>query len=115
MNDIGADGKLSNAETAMIEQYQQEMNLSIPLEKLSGDADSALAVFQDASLSVKKQLLFELIGLAYADNDYAKEENDFLEKSCSVLGMSLTDLEICKKYISELLNLYEKIGQFVAE
>lgn len=111
---IAADGTLSGDEMVMIEQYKQEMNISVPLAELSGDVDGAIAVFQSASAAVKKQILFELTGLAYADNEYAEEEGVFLEKSCTAWGLDLSDLGLCRTYVTELMDLYGKIGHFIS-
>lgn len=113
-NLIAADGMLSDDEMTMMEQYKQEMNISVPLTELSNNTDRAIAVFQGTSSTVKKQILFELVGLAYADNNYAEEERIFLEKSCAAWGLNLDDLELCKAYVTELMDLYGEIGRFVS-
>lgn len=112
---ISADGSLSTDEVAMMGQYQQEMSIDIQLDQLSADMANASVVFQNAPNTVKKQVLFELTALAYADNEYAEAEHIFLEKLCAVWNLDAFMLDQCKSYVTELMELYGKIGQLIAE
>lgn len=110
---IAADGLLSNDEVLMMEQYKQEMSLTVQLSELSHNPDHAIAEFQNASDVVKKQVLFELTGLAYADNEYVEAEQEFLEKICEAWSLESSILEFCKTYMAELMSLYDRIGHFI--
>lgn len=114
-NLIAADGLLDRDEVMMMDQYKQEMNLTVQLSQLSHEADQAIAEFQSTNDTVKKQVLFELAGLAYADNKYVKEEQLFLEKICNDWNLNLSVLESCKKYVNKLMDLYNEIGRFIAD
>ena len=110
---ITADGVLSKDETAMMEQYRQEMGLSADVP-MPAETES-IYTFQAAPPSVKKQIIFELVALACADNDYADEERGLLGKLCGVWGLDTTFLDDCDPCIRELTAVYERIAKLVSE
>ena len=112
---IAADGVLSSEEASMMEQYKLEMALTTTSVESQGQVEQAVGVFKDASVTVKKQVIFELVALAYADNDYADEENRFLGKIVASLGLEAAFIEKCSAYVGELTDLYDRIGKLVSE
>lgn len=112
---ILADGILSDDEISMVEQYKLEMALTINLEELQGETEQAVCVFKTASMTVKKKVIFELIALAYADNDYAIEENHLLSEIVESFGMDSSFLDECRMYVEKLTDLYKRIGELMSE
>lgn len=110
---ISADGVLSKDETAMMEQYRQEMGLPVNVP-MPAETESVYA-FQDAPPSVKKQIVFELVALACADNDYADEERGLLSKLCGAWGLDAAFLDDCGPCVRELTAVYERIAKLVSE
>lgn len=112
---IAADGVLSNDEASMMEQYKLEMALSTDFEESQGQVEQAVDVFKTASTAVKKQVVFELVALACADNDYADEEKCILNKIVVSLGLETAFIEECRVYVGELTDLYSRIGKLVSD
>lgn len=99
----------------MMEQYKQEMALPVALDAPQKPVEQSVVVFESASSAVKKQIVFELVALACADNEYADTEHSLLEKIGGVFGLDEAFLGECKVYVRELTALYEKIGKLVGE
>lgn len=112
---IAADGVLSDEEVSMMEQYKLEMALVTNLEEPQGQVEQAVDVFKTASTAVKKKVIFELVALACADNDYADEENRFLKEIVVSLDLEPVFIEESRKYVGELTDLYDRIGKLVSE
>ena len=112
---IAADGVLSDEETSMMEQYKLEMALTAGLEESQGQVEQAIDVFRPAPAAVKKQVVFELVALAFADNDYADEEARLLNEITVSWGLDAAFLDECRAYVKELTGLYQRIGRLVSE
>lgn len=112
---VAADGILSNDEVSMMEQYKLEMTLTINPDESLITTEQAIDTFKTAPVTVKKQVTFELVALACADENYADEERHLLNKICTMIGLNTTFLDQCTAYVKELTNLYEKIGKLVSE
>lgn len=108
------DGVLSADEIAMMEQYKQEMNLSIDSDSLPTVSES-IKVFKDTSNTVKRQVTFELVALACADKDYSVTEHDWLVQIGEHFGIEITYLDKCKNLVEKLLVLYNEIGHLIDE
>jgi len=111
---IVADGVLEARELSTMEQYRQEMNPSTDAGEKRYGVEQATAVFKTSSMAIKKQIMFELVALAYADKDFAEAENMLIEKFREELNLDKSFLEDCKKYVGELTDLYERIGRLVS-
>lgn len=112
---IAVDGVLRQDEIAMMEQYKREMAMMIPMDGIQGETEQALAVFETAPVTKKKQIVFELVALACADKDYADLENVLIKKISDALGLNPDFIEKCRAYVMELNGLYERIGRLVGE
>ncbi len=112
---IASDGVLSDSETSMMEQYQQEMLLPVSSDTSCQTEEQAEKVFETAPLTVRKQVMFELVALACADNEYADKERKLLEQIVRAFGLDAAFLSESQTYVRQLTSLYEQIGVFVAE
>lgn len=112
---IAADGVLSDAEISMMEQYKLEMALTTDPEESHGQVEQAIDAFEPMSAAVKKEVVFELVALAFADNDYADEENRLLSEITASWGLDAAFLSECRVYVKELTDLYQRIGKLVSE
>lgn len=112
---IAADGVLSSDEVSMMEQYKLEMVLTSGSEELQERAGQAVDAFTTASVTVKKQVVFELVALACADNDYASEEDRLLNEIAISFGLEAAFIDECRVYVGELTDLYSRIGKLVSE
>lgn len=112
---IAADGVLSDNEISMMEQYKLEMALTTTSEESQGQVEQAVDVFKPTPAVVKKQVVFELVALAFADNDYADEEDRLLSEITVSWGLDAAFLDECRVYVKELTDLYQRIGRLVSE
>lgn len=110
---IAADGVLEARELSTMEQYRQEMNLHLAAGEEFCGTEQAIAVFNAASLTVKKRIMFELVALSYADQNFAEAENVLIEKIQTDLGLDRDFLETSKTYVTELMDLYGRISRLV--
>lgn len=112
---IAVDGVLDEGELAMMAQYKQEMSLPPDYDETQGDLETAIAVFTSESDALKKQIMFELVGLACAGNDYESEEYALIERVRAAFDLRADFPGKCEVYVSELTKLYEKIGTLVGK
>jgi len=112
---VWADGVLQEEEISMMNQYQQEMGLPISTEIRQEPTEQALETFQHTTVSVKKQILIELMALAYSDNEYADEEQLLIKKIAAALELDADFLSKCEEYVVKLLDLYGRIYKLVGE
>lgn len=110
-----ADGVLGEAEVTMLEQYKQEMALPPSADISTEPVSQAIEAFQSASVTVKKQIVFELLGLSYADNDYSPEEEKLLREIALGLGLDAVFLKESQRCIEELNSLYGRIRVLVSD
>lgn len=109
---IASDGKLDEKESLMMEQYGAEMNFAFG-DIISVDVDAAINSLASSLPGLKRRIMFELVGLAYADNDFALEEAKLVDRIKTAFGLDSEFVEECKKNINELTSLYCRIGELV--
>ena len=109
---ISSDGRLDNQEMLMMEQYKVEMDLS-DQDLSSLPLDVALHEFADSPTVVKKRILFELLGLAFSDGDFAEQETEMIENIRKSLGLETTYVQECSDTVRELLAVYKRIEAVV--
>ena len=112
---IAADDVLSDDEVSMMEQYKQEMAFPASMNVPRQSVEQCTEVFKAGAKVTKKQIIFELVALACADNDYADEEHHFLGAVSTALGLDAAFLGECRAYVRELTALYERIGKLIGE
>ena len=61
----------------------------------------------------RKIILFELLGLAYADADFAKEEQEFIQSTKDVFGIEDVFVKETSLLLEQYMELQEKITKHV--
>lgn len=61
----------------------------------------------------RKIILFELLGLAYADADFAEEEKEFIQNIKEVFGIEDAFVEKTSRLLESYMELQEKITKHV--
>lgn len=61
----------------------------------------------------RKIILFELLGLAYADADFAEEEKEFIQNIKDVFGIEDAFVEKTSRLLESYMELQEKITKHV--
>lgn len=106
-----ADNQFSAEEQNMLNAFAGEMNISyqpvtMPLEEI-------LSRFSDLSLSEKKIVFFELMGLAVVDNHLAKEEKEILERTLTALNLPPEFYEESRKAVTKIAEIYRETNDLI--
>lgn len=112
-NMVSADGILKDDELAMMDQYKREMYVPMTEKEANCTAERSIELFAAAPVTVQKQVVFELVALAYADKEYAAEEEQLLRKIIAGFGLDVDFLKDCLTYVEELTAMYRRIEKLV--
>ena len=107
---ISADNKVGKEELDVLNLYCIELNLDKLPELQKDDYDILLKEFTDLPEKVKKEIYFELFSLAYADSEYAEEEQALLSKAKEIFEINDKDAELIQNITIKLLYDYEQLG-----
>lgn len=111
LNLVMADGVISEEEIALLNQYQKEMGTEYRVEKddvtSTEELSKEIAHCDDRK---KRVIYFELLGLAYADNDFANEEKELLDTYAKVVGVGDQDCAEMKRCIDDIYNVYSRLA-----
>ena len=107
---ISADNKVGKEELDVLNLYCIELNLDKLPELQKADYDILLKEFTDLPEKVKKEIYFELFSLAYADSEYAEEEQALLSKAKEIFEINDKDAELIQNITIKLLYDYEQLG-----
>ena len=111
INMIMADGIISEEELNLLNQYQKEMGTSFKLERgYVLTTDDLSKDIESCSKRTKRVILFELLGLAYSDHEFAREEQDIIDKYAKISGVSPTECDEMKKCIDEVSKVYSRLA-----
>ena len=76
--------------------------------------EDVLGVFQQSDLHIRKVVLFEILGLAYADGEYENSEDAFVIQFAKAIGLSKETVEEYETLLLEYLGILKKIVQIVS-
>ena len=111
VNLVMADGVISEAEVDLLGQYQKEMGTDFELETEGApSADELSKEIAACESRIKRVIYFELLGLAYSDNDFAKEEQEMLDVYAKATCISDNDCKKMKECIDEIYEVYFKLA-----
>ncbi len=110
---VWADGVQDEGEISMMNQYKMEMNLPLSYDETQGNIEQAISVFASTPRTLKREVIFELVALACAGDDYETEETAMIQKVQTAFEVDEVFLNVCKDYIQQLTALYQKIGELV--
>ncbi len=101
-----ADGIFDEKEKDMVYAYCREMNIPEGIPETSKHLDEIInEIYNDSDSKEKRIIIFELLGLMLADENFANEEKDMLQSLCNKFEIS--DNELSK--IISLLEIYKKV------
>lgn len=104
------DGKITSGEIRVIKEFCQEMNISSDLkEKYS--LEDIVNVFSKSSVYVKKAVIFEALGLAYADGKLDDKENEIISTIAKSIGLTEDVVEKLDEYILRYIVFVEEISE----
>lgn len=108
-----ADGNMADEEKTMIDHYCEEMGIEKSTPTIVDKSKIVNELDMVTELQSKKIIIFELIGLAIADNSYDEAEKQFISKAVSQFGLSQEFMDSCEAIISEYLSFQNKINNLI--
>lgn len=112
---IDADNRLRKEELELMAQYRQEVGFTSDFPVDATRADAAITLFTSAPTEQKKQILFELVALAFSDREYAVQEQNLITQIAARWGFDAQFLQDCVLLTQELERVYNKITLFVGK
>lgn len=108
-----ADGQYSKGELDFITSACDEMGIKYRKEiKLSYDA-AVIELNAGSTPEVKKQLLFELVGIAYADNVIQPREEQMIKFAMDVFKISKLDYDKIVALVKDLAKVRRAINDYL--
>ena len=107
-----ADHEVKDDEREKFQLYQTEVEADITQAEVV-DFVAELAKFQNLDITKKKMLLFELLGIAFADAEYAEDELVLMEQAAAFLSVSPVDMERMKTLVQDLAHIYQEVNEVI--
>lgn len=108
-----ADGNFGEEEHFMISQYCDEMGID---NHIPNDIEKELVVNEianDSSEQNKKIIIFELLGLAMSDKNFAEAEETLILSLAKKLSLNADYVANCKEMITRYLELQNQINNYI--
>jgi hypothetical protein len=103
---IYADGIVADEEKELALTYCREMNIEQRVPDNSEPLEDVLKELSEyATEREKKIIVFEILGMFLADDDYAREEEEMMKKIVEALNIAHEKLES----MLSLLNIYKSV------
>ena len=106
------DGNVSEDEEIMIKGYYHEMNLFGEREE-KYSIDELISVFNGSTIENKKIVIFEAIGLAYADGEYDESEKNLISKVANAIGITDDIMTKLDAYVLKYIVLVSEINDML--
>ena len=101
-----ADGMVVEAEKNMVFAYCREMNIKEHMPAATRSLDELLNEIKNGSSEQERRIIaFETLGLFSADDEYAPEEEELMEKIIDTLEIDKTSFA----HTLSLLNVYKSV------
>ena len=101
------DGKFADEEQEIINSYKSETGVSVIPD--TDNIDGLISYFSGTSDTLKKIILFEIVGLINAEDKIEKEEKLILDKLTEKFGLSEGNIEKIKSVAEKLKEVYDEI------
>lgn len=113
---IASDGNLDGREVEMLSQYSEEMDYSGEIKAVSLEEANGILVSLDKNDTVQAKIIYvELVGLAYADSKFSKEEDEFLKSYREKFEIEKEEVVKIEEIIKTLNEAYKNIFNFIAK
>lgn len=108
-----ANGVFDESEKEMIQEYCKEMGIPFFNAEKADTIDSVIDVFKISTSHIKKIVILESLGLAYADGKLDAEESELMRDFAEKIGLDETTFNevetLLNKYLVVFAELVEKI------
>ena len=108
----GADGNFSEDEEIMIKGYYHEMNLFGEREE-KFSIEELIDIFNGSTIENKKIIIFEAIGLAYADGEYDESEKNTIQRVANGIGITDEIMNKLDDYVLKYIVLVSEINDMI--
>lgn len=108
----GADRKFSEDEEIMIKGYYHEMNLFGEREE-KFSIEELIDIFNGSTIENKKIIIFEAIGLAYADGEYDESEKNTIQRVANGIGITDEIMNKLDDYVLKYIVLVSEINDMI--
>lgn len=108
-----ADGNFGEEEHFMISQYCDEMGID---NHIPNDIEKDFVInniANDSSEQNKKIIIFELLGLAMSDKNFAEAEETLIITLAEKLDLNADYVSSCKEMITKYLELQTQINNYI--
>ena len=106
------DGNVSEEEEIMIKGYYHEMNLFGEREE-KYSIEELIDIFNGSTIENKKIIIFEAIGLAYADGEYDGSEKSLIGKIANGIGITDNIMDKLDDYVLKYIVLVAEINDMI--
>lgn len=107
-NAANVNGVLDEAEKQLLEMYAKQMDVEV-IEKSDIPLEVVLERLNNiCDFNEKKVILFELIGVLFADKEYDDSERRFLESIAYKFGISNEMIDTMVSLMKEYIDLYNR-------
>ncbi len=107
-----ADRNVSEDEEIMIKGYYHEMNLFGEREE-KYSVEELIDIFNGSTIENKKIIIFEAIGLAYADGVYDESEKNLIGKIANGIGITNDVMSKLDDYVLKYIVLVAEINDMI--
>lgn len=113
---IASDGNLDGREVEMLSQYLEEMDYSGEIKAVSLEEANGILDSLDKNDTVQAKIIYvELVGLAYSDSKFSKEEDEFLKLYREKFEIEKEEVVKIEEIIKTLNEAYKNIFNFIAK
>lgn len=111
---VNADGKVTDEELNTLNLYKAEIPDMQDINAYRTD-DISVAIEELGTLDIRsrKKVYFELISLAYTDNEFSDEEREFIKNIKVKFELSDTDCENMDIIAEGLMKMLNKLGDVI--
>lgn len=110
---IAADRKITEQEKANFELYAVELNLSSMPECRVVNYDKELKYFLYLPKSIKKEIYFELVALAFSDSEYEYSERTLIKKVQYQFEIADSDAAQIENVVKNIIEQYKRLGEII--
>lgn len=107
---MNSDNKATIEELNVMKLYAREMGLTIDFDLDGITIDDELTTINTLDTSEKKKIYFELMNLAYSDNDYAQEEKVLLTKIGTDINITAEDQDTLRQCAENLTTTFKTLS-----
>jgi hypothetical protein len=107
---MNSDNKATPEELKVMKLYQKEMGLTIDFSLDDVTIENELDTINTLDVADKKKIYFELMALAYSDEEYADEEKELLTDIGTHINITTNDQETLRQCAENLITTYKTLS-----